>query len=104
MKQIVYGELTESFMGYSIGAKIYCYLLNSNGGFYIVHDLEDKFWGYAFHTSFKPKIKVIESIVTNEVEETRFFTYLNLIRQKIEIPIEIPLNFTFENDEKNSEH
>lgn len=63
------------------------------GGFCMVHDINDKDWGYTI-SKFNPEIELNKKqIITGDVEIAKFWVYYSLIINKIEIPINTELNF-----------
>ena len=82
-------------MGYSIGAKIiYDKLESGPGGFCIIHDTNDKKWGYSISTRSTPEIELDKKqIIAGDVEIAKFWVYYSLIINKIEIPVNTELTF-----------
>lgn len=89
--KIYYGTLTDTYMGYEKGAKIYFYDLQGCD-FALAYDTNDTHWGYIFSNGDSPEMDIEREVITDDVNSEIFFTYYKLVSQhKVLIPISFNL-------------
>jgi hypothetical protein len=86
--KLYYGTLTETYMGYKKGAKIYFYDLQGCD-FALAYDIDDTHWGYIFSNGDSPEMDIEREVIN--VNSEIFFTYYKLISGKVLIPTSFDL-------------
>lgn len=92
IEKIIFGKLTNNYMGYKKDAKFFG-ILNPERTtcFLIINDIEDENYGYILNVGKSlPEIEIIKTVETVETS-IKFWSFYGLIVEKVKIPTTLEL-------------